>query len=278
MNKFFIILTSFLIFTTACGQIKHVISGNTIDMELVDSVELVQVNHPYLGGHIWSKKLDNKLIPDFLSDFGNKKEDKFIKFYSCYVIKIYLKDTTLISYRTNGIMYEKLQDKNTLGVLFHSDTDSNIISKYWGITKDQFCKSIEHDTLLLKCTQQTKDISYQDSIKIKVKKDFDKMICFQISLEKNINNVWTTYSSNVLNEPFSKAPEICVINNVEQVFSFKINTPELFEKTPNGSITSVKGNSYKIGLFRLKINYGFTSDNLSKFIYLPEFKISEPRR
>jgi hypothetical protein len=126
----------FLFFLFGCGQSK------TIAPETIDNIELVQVKHPFLGEKIKSTKLDKKFIPEFLVDFADKKEE-IIKFYSCYVIKIHLKNGTLISYRTNGINFEKMLDDNTAGVYFKLKKEENLITKYWQISKADFCDTVE---------------------------------------------------------------------------------------------------------------------------------------
>lgn len=111
---------------------------NKINLDNVESVALIQTTHPYIGDRVDSIKLDDKLILGFLKDFADKKEE-VTKFYSCYVIKIRLKDGQLISYRTNGQVFEKLKDNNTTATYFKLNQDINLVSKYWKIPKEQFC-------------------------------------------------------------------------------------------------------------------------------------------
>ena len=125
------LLTFILFFIAACQT-------NKIDPESVDNIELVQVDHPYIGHHISSKKLDKKLVADFLNDFNNKKET-MLKFYSCYVIKIHLKNGQLFSYRTNGHALEKFIDSTQQKYLFEINDEINLLTKYWNIPKDKFC-------------------------------------------------------------------------------------------------------------------------------------------
>lgn len=113
---------------------------NTIQPDNVESILLIQVNHPYLGERVDSIKLDKTLIADFLSDFDEKKE-AVTKFYSCYVIKIHLKDGQLISYRTNGNLFEKFKDDKTTVTYFKLNKDINLVTKYWGIQPEKFCSS-----------------------------------------------------------------------------------------------------------------------------------------
>ena len=111
---------------------------NKINPENVESVTLIQTTHPYIGGRVDSIKLDDNLIANFLTDFADKKEE-VTKFFSCYVIKIRLKDGQLISYRTNGNAFEKFKDDNTTATYFKLNQDINLVSKYWKIPKEQFC-------------------------------------------------------------------------------------------------------------------------------------------
>jgi hypothetical protein len=121
-----------LFLTIACGQ------TNKIKSDSIDFIELVQVDHPYLGSRVDSIKLESKLVEEFLSDFADKKEE-VTKFFSCYVIKIHLKDGQLISYRTNGKVFEKFKDDNTKATYFKLNKDINLVTRYWGIEARNFC-------------------------------------------------------------------------------------------------------------------------------------------
>lgn len=147
MRQLTIILTTILLISlTACGQTKVKQSDYIINPENVDSVELIQVDHPYIGDRVASKKLDHKLVLDFLSDFENKNEAVY-KFHSCYVIKIHLKNGQLISYRTNGQLFEKFKDDNTKAIYFKLNKDINLVTKYWGISKENFCDTNTPDRI-----------------------------------------------------------------------------------------------------------------------------------
>jgi hypothetical protein len=120
-------------FLISCRQ-----TGN-IDSDEIESIELLQVDHLYLGGRVDSIKLDSKLVADFLTDFSDKREEVY-KFYSCYLIKIHLKNGQLIRYRTNGQLFEKFKDDNTEAIYFKLNKDINLLTKYWGLQPGQFCK------------------------------------------------------------------------------------------------------------------------------------------
>jgi len=125
------ILIIIILYCTSCKRAIN--PGN------VDSISLIQVDHPYIGHRVDSTLLTKELIPDFIDDFANKKET-VVKFYSCYVIKIRLKDGQLISYRTNGRAFEKFKDENTGAIYFLLNDTINLVTKYWGISEKQFCR------------------------------------------------------------------------------------------------------------------------------------------
>lgn len=128
-----------LIFSS-CGQSKD--GRNALDPQNIDSIELVQVDHPYVGKAIDRKKLDPKDWASFLSDFADKREET-VKFYSCYIIKIYCKDQRLLSYRTNGQLFEVFKDDSVQAKYFQLNQDINLVTKYWGIPPERFCDTTE---------------------------------------------------------------------------------------------------------------------------------------
>lgn len=135
--RLFLLSAFFLEFVaaTSCGQIAN----NEFNQKNLDSIVLVQVDHPYLCKRVMSQRLNTKFLTDFLSDFADKKED-VLKFYSCYVIKLYYINGHLISYRTNGRLFEKLKDDSTKATYFKLNKDINLVTKYWGIPREKFCE------------------------------------------------------------------------------------------------------------------------------------------
>lgn len=117
-------------------------SKRTIDPKSVDSIVLVQVTHPYLGKRLHSTKLPDSSFKNFLIDFTSKHPE-ICDFYSCYVIKIFLKNGKLISYRTDGVVFEKFIDADEVGSVFIQDDTINLITKYWGIPEKEFCDSVK---------------------------------------------------------------------------------------------------------------------------------------
>ena len=140
-QKLSLLIFGFSLISLCCGQ------TNIINPDSVDNIELVQVDHPYIGYKVASKIIDSKLVADFLKDFADKKEE-VRKFYSCYVIKIHLKNGQLISYRTNGQLFEKFKDDDTKAIYFKLNSDINLVTKYWGVSKEQFCDTKESSTIL----------------------------------------------------------------------------------------------------------------------------------
>lgn len=126
------VLPIFFMLFICCGQKR-------IPTDSVESIALIQVDGGYLGIRVDSIKLDDKLIPGFLKDFADRKKET-TKFYSCYVIKIRLRNGELISYRTNGHAFEKYKDDTVNSVYFVLNSELNIITRYWGIPSDKFCE------------------------------------------------------------------------------------------------------------------------------------------
>ncbi|MBP7478304.1 MAG: hypothetical protein KA797_07260 [Chitinophagales bacterium] len=103
-------------------------------------------------------------------------------------------------------------------------------------------------------------------------------IHFQISIEKYIGKNWILYSEDAMGEPNSK-PLICgLLDTTTHAINFKIKLPSLIERKPNGTFTPVTNQHQKVGQFRIKLIYGLSFDMLSEYMYLPEFKISEPKK
>jgi|GEM_PF-4640529 hypothetical protein len=130
---------------TACKNNNSKIFSKSIDETKIERIELVQVEHPMLGGHIKSTILDTLETKNFLLDFQDRKTE-MVKFYSCYVIKIFYKNGELKSYRTNGHCMEKLKDTTMKGGPFTFNSKENLVTKYWHIEKENFCKIPEIDT------------------------------------------------------------------------------------------------------------------------------------
>ena len=129
-------LFALAVIVVSCGQTKK---DDTLNPDNIDSIVLAQVDHPYLGRHISSQKLEKKYFPSFLKDFYDKKVT-VVKFYSCYVLKLYYyKDGQWSSYRTNGQLFEKMKDEKEDGNYFEIEKDKNFVTKYWGIPPDKFC-------------------------------------------------------------------------------------------------------------------------------------------
>lgn len=178
--------TSFFLFqllisifiATSCNQTTKVIQKSFgINPNDVASIELIQVKHPYLGGIVNTIKLDSLLIPNFLKDFSDKKAE-ICKFYSCFVIKIHLKNNQRIIYRTNGHDLEKFNDSNALATYYKLNIEENIITKYWGIPEEQMCKdSVEMEsTSILKIELEIEQKIYELIFNLPEVKELSKII------------------------------------------------------------------------------------------------------
>jgi hypothetical protein len=120
------------IYFTSCINSNSKVFDNFIDDKQIERIELVQVEHPMLGGHINSIILDTLETKNFLLDFQDRKSE-MVKFYSCYVIKLFFKNGELKSYRTNGHCLETLKDTTLKGGPFTFNSEENLITKYWNI-------------------------------------------------------------------------------------------------------------------------------------------------
>ena len=132
------VLLAALMHLSSCEERRGSGAGRTIEPGNVDSIELIQVDHPYLGSRVGRKILEKKYWAEFLHDFADKREE-LVKFYSCYVIKIHMKGQPLLSYRTNGQLFEVFKDDSAGGRYFKLNQDTNLVTKYWGIREAQFC-------------------------------------------------------------------------------------------------------------------------------------------
>lgn len=127
--------------------------------------------------------------------------------------------------------------------------------------------AIEKGIISIKIKNKTINVS--DDLNVELKNNSQKLVVFFIiSSEKKIDDEWTNYNSDVFTEPMSKShfPEI-LKKNENKSYNFKLPDPEIIEMDPNGMIRPVQGNMYKPGIYRLKINYGFHSSHIKKFIY-----------
>lgn len=73
---------------------KQILGKSFLDSEVL-SIDIVQVEHPMLGGIIDSKKLNQTEQKKFLEDFENLKEKGFYKCMSNYVIRLNFERDTL---------------------------------------------------------------------------------------------------------------------------------------------------------------------------------------
>ena len=157
--KNILIYLFFGFFFTACKN------NNSIDETQIERIELVQVEHPMLGGHINSIILETLETKNFLLDFQDRKIE-IVKFYSCYVIKIFYKNGELKSYRTNGHCMETIKDNTLKGGPFSFNSKENLVTKYWHIEKKDFCKvpEIDTDTFYNKICKLPEVVEYSNNL------------------------------------------------------------------------------------------------------------------
>jgi hypothetical protein len=110
----------------------------TFSAQDISNIELVEVDHPYIGQKISSFVLKKNKVEELIKDLQFSKQE-ICKFYSCYVIKLKLTNGELKSYRTNGTYFESINDTCLKGP-FKFLSKENIVTKYWGIQSQDFCK------------------------------------------------------------------------------------------------------------------------------------------
>jgi hypothetical protein len=106
----------------------------------IDKIELVEVDHPYIGKKISSTLLDKSHYFDFVFHFDCRRPELFIKFYSCYVITIHFKNGQIRYFRTNGRVIEILNHKVLFFGTYRLLGKENIITRYWKIPENEQCK------------------------------------------------------------------------------------------------------------------------------------------
>lgn len=75
-----------------------------IDYHNVDSIQLIKVEHPLLGGVNNIKSLSSDKFDDFINEINNSKYVGLRKLYTCYVIRIKLKNGEIKRHSTNGTL------------------------------------------------------------------------------------------------------------------------------------------------------------------------------
>jgi hypothetical protein len=135
LKKGLIIIVSFLLILFISFWIYSKIIAHSID-----KIILVKADHPYIGKKVDSTLLDRSNYSAFIRDYKIKHPLVFVKFYSCYVIRIYYKNGEMESFRTNGHVLEVLYSSKTNKRRTYAFTLSqNIITKYWNIPDTTQC-------------------------------------------------------------------------------------------------------------------------------------------
>ncbi|WP_196890178.1 hypothetical protein [Aureivirga sp. CE67] len=131
MKKLSIIIL-FSLVLIACGNISEKDKpASSVRTEIFDrefensevvSIDLVEIEHPMLGGIVEEIKLDNSQKEKFLSDFDKLKKRGLMKCKAKYVVRLNMKKDTLrlkvcgktIANRYNDFYYELENDKNII--------------------------------------------------------------------------------------------------------------------------------------------------------------------
>jgi hypothetical protein len=128
-NSLFIAIT--LLTLSFCSESQTEFSieplKQTVNSNEVTSIELIEIEHPMLGGILNSNILNGSRTTEFLEDLENMKLDGPYIARTNYVIRINLRKDTL-RLKTNGTLIAN-REKD----IYYNLTDKqNIIEKYWG--------------------------------------------------------------------------------------------------------------------------------------------------
>lgn len=118
----------------SCGKNTQKKESESINrMEILDrnfsnsdihSIEIIEIEHPMLGGIIQSVKLNEKQKEKFLTDFDNLKKKGILKCGAKYVVKLNMETDTLrlkvcgtnVANRSNDLYYELGNGKSIIDV------------------------------------------------------------------------------------------------------------------------------------------------------------------
>ncbi|MFN8306966.1 MAG: hypothetical protein U0T79_09345 [Ferruginibacter sp.] len=106
----------------------------------VQEVRLLQFDSSTSENVILNLKLEEREIESFLNDFQNRLLDS-LKFKSCYVINLKLESGQFQGFKTDGQFIEIMNDTSSAIQNYKFVSEQNILTKYWGIKPEDFCKS-----------------------------------------------------------------------------------------------------------------------------------------
>ncbi len=116
----------------SCGKNTQKKESESINrMEILDrnfsnsdihSIEIIEIEHPMLGGIIQSVKLNEKQKEKFLTDFDNLKKKGILKCGAKYVVRLNMETDTLrlkvcgtnVANRSNDLYYELENGKSII--------------------------------------------------------------------------------------------------------------------------------------------------------------------
>lgn len=133
--KFFKIVTwvVLLINCIACSSADHKFFN--IKSEDVNRVRLHWMKHHYTNEDSDYYSLEEKHIEDFVMDFNDLRPTLTEDFNACYEIVIEYIDNTQEIYKCDGEFLKNPHNDKVYKILLKD----NIITKYWGIRKKDFC-------------------------------------------------------------------------------------------------------------------------------------------
>ncbi len=130
-NRSIIILSLFVTSIIGCEQKKsfNVTPFNrSVSLNEVNSIELVEIEHPMLGGIVNSNALDDSRVKEFLEDLENMRLDGPYIARTTFIIRMNLKNDTLRLKNNGNLIANREKD------IYYNLTDNqNIIEKYWPV-------------------------------------------------------------------------------------------------------------------------------------------------
>ena len=130
MKMKFFYVSAIILCLTACnhGPIK-------IKAKNIEKIELIEIEHHYANESLDISELDNNLVLPFIKDLTNATPISSRRIFTCHELCIHYKDGTQERFITDGKFMERIKDKTK----FSLDMETNLITKYWGISERDFC-------------------------------------------------------------------------------------------------------------------------------------------
>jgi hypothetical protein len=107
-------------------KLRNDLFGRSFKDTEVQSIELIQIDHPMLGGVTAIQKLDKQAQDAILYDISQLKRKGLYICRAKFVIRFNLQQDTLRLKACNTLIANRFKD-----VYYASDQEINLIEKYW---------------------------------------------------------------------------------------------------------------------------------------------------